>query len=47
MNGIIIKKAFYLIDYLLPTEDLEDINLIKKNYDEIEIQFYRNCKQIT
>ena len=30
------KESFYLIDYLLPTEDLEDINLIKKNYDEIE-----------
>ena len=30
------NESFYLIDYLLPTEDLEDINLIKKNYDEIE-----------
>ena len=26
----------YLIDYILPTEDLEDLNLIKKNYLELE-----------
>ena len=26
----------YLIDYILPTEDLEDLNLIKKNYSELE-----------
>ena len=30
------NKSFHLIDYLLPTEDLEDFNLIKKNYDIIE-----------
>ncbi len=29
-------KSFHLINYLLPTEDLEDLNLIKKNYDVIE-----------
>ncbi len=30
------SESHHLIDYLLPTEDLEDINLIKKNYDLIE-----------
>ena len=29
-------KKSYLIDYILPTEDLEDLNLIKKNYSELE-----------
>ena len=29
-------KSSHLIEYLLPTEDLEDINLIKKNYNVIE-----------
>jgi hypothetical protein len=29
-----VKK--YLIKYILPTEDLEDLNLIKKNYLELE-----------
>ena len=29
-------KSFHLIEYILPTEDLEDINLIKKNYEYIE-----------
>ena len=29
-------KKSYLLEYLLPTEDLEDLNLIKKNYDTIE-----------
>ena len=29
-----IKKQ--LIEYILPTEDLEDLNLIRKNYLEIE-----------
>ena len=27
----------FLINYILPTEDLEDLNLIRKNYLEIEI----------
>ena len=30
------NKSYHLIEYLLPTEDLEDLNLIKKNYDIIE-----------
>ena len=29
-------KKDYLIDYVLPTEDLEDLNLIKENYSELE-----------
>ena len=29
-------KNFYLLEYILPTEDLEDINIIKKNYENIE-----------
>ena len=29
-------KSFHLIEYVLPTEDLEDLNLIKKNYEIIE-----------
>ena len=30
------KEKYHLIDYVLLTEDLEDLNLIKKNYDLIE-----------
>ncbi len=30
------SESFYLIEYILPTEDLEDLNLIKKQYDVIE-----------
>ena len=30
------NKTFHLIDYILLTEDLEDINLIKKKYEFIE-----------
>jgi len=30
------KIEKYLIEYILPTEDLEDLNLIKKNYLELE-----------
>ncbi len=30
------SESFYLIEYILPTEDLEDLNLIKKQYDLIE-----------
>tara|TARA_B100000963_G_C22611299_1_gene664998 strand:- start:623 stop:1693 length:1071 start_codon:yes stop_codon:yes gene_type:complete len=30
------NKSFHLVEYLLPTEDLEDLNLIKKEYDNIE-----------
>ena len=31
-----IEKKNHLIEYILPTEDLEDLNLIKKNYLELE-----------
>ena len=30
------KESFHLIDYILPTEDLEDLNSIKKKYEYIE-----------
>ncbi len=30
------SESFYLIEYILPTEDLEDLNLIKKQYNLIE-----------
>ncbi len=30
------SKKTYLINYILPTEDLEDLNLIKENYSELE-----------
>ena len=30
------SKSFHLIDYILPTEDLEDLNLIKSKYNDIE-----------
>ncbi len=30
------NKKNYLIDYILPSEDLEDLNLIKDNYLELE-----------
>ena len=30
------NESYHLIEYLLLTEDLEDLNLIKKNYDVIE-----------
>jgi len=29
-------KNFYLLEYLLPTEDLEDMSIIKENYENIE-----------
>ena len=29
-------KKTYLIEYVLPTEDLEDLDMIKKNYENIE-----------
>ena len=34
-------ESYHLINYLLPTEDLEDINLIKKNFDLIEEYDFR------
>ena len=30
------KKKYYLLNYILPNEDIEDINLIKKNINNIE-----------
>ncbi len=30
------KKNFYLLEYVLPTEDLEDLNTIKEKFDFIE-----------
>ena len=30
------KKESHLLEYLLPTEDLEDLDLIKRNYETIE-----------
>lgn len=38
------KESFHLIDYILPTEDLEDLNLIKSKYEFIEEY---NFKEIT
>ena len=38
------KKNFHLINYILPTEDLEDQNILKKNFENIE-QY--NFKKIT
>ena len=29
-------QSYHLIDYILPTEDLEDLNLVKSKYDSIE-----------
>ena len=29
-------KSFHLLDYVLPSEDLEDLNIIQKNYETIE-----------
>mgnify|MGYP001453974442 CR=1 FL=1 len=31
-----VNEEFHLINYLLPTEDLEDLSIIKKNYNIIE-----------
>jgi len=35
-NWNIYLQKYHLIEYILPTEDLEDLTLIKKNYDDIE-----------
>ena len=35
------SEKYELIDYLLPTEDLEDLNTIKKKLDEIETYDFR------
>ncbi len=39
-----INETFHLIDYILPTEDLEDLNLIKSKFELIEKY---NFKEIT
>ena len=39
-----LSKNFHLIEYILPTEDLEDLNLIKDQYETIEKYDF---KQIT
>ena len=39
-----IKEKFHLIEYILPTEDLEDLKILKDQYDVIE-QY--NFKEIT
>jgi hypothetical protein len=31
-----VNETFYLINYILPTEDLEDLNLIKDKFENIE-----------
>ncbi len=31
-----LSQSHHLIDYILPTEDLEDLNLVKENYNQIE-----------
>ena len=31
-----LVHSFHLLEYILPTEDLEDLNLVKKKYDIIE-----------
>ena len=36
-----IKEDFHLLDYVLPTEDLEDLELIKKRYDFLEQYDFR------
>ena len=36
LASIIRTCSNYLIDYILPTEDLEDLNLIKSKYEYIE-----------
>ena len=35
-NWNLNNNPHYLIEYILPTEDLEDINIIRKNYQNIE-----------
>ena len=37
-----IEDKNFLVNYILPTEDLEDLNLIRKNYSEIENYNFEN-----
>ena len=39
------SKSFHLIEYILPTEDLEDINSIKENYESIEEYNFAEIKE--
>ena len=39
------KKSFHLIDYVLPTEDLEDINFIKNKFEFIEEYDFKEITQ--
>ena len=36
------RERFFLLNYILPTEDLEDVNLILKNSDSIEEYDFKN-----
>ena len=33
---LVNREDFYLIDYILPTEDIEDLNLLRENFENIE-----------
>ena len=37
-----VDNKNYLVNYILPTEDLDDLNLIRKNYSEIENYNFEN-----
>ena len=37
-----VDNKNFLVNYILPTEDLEDLNLIRKNYSEIENYNFEN-----
>ena len=37
-----VEDKNFLVNYILPTEDLEDLNLIRKNYSEIENYNFEN-----
>ena len=37
-----VEDKNFLLNYILPTEDLEDLNLIRKNYSEIENYNFEN-----
>ena len=36
MNGIKVQKKTHLLNYILPTEDLEELNFLKSKFDDIE-----------
>ena len=37
-----VEDKNFLVNYILPTEDIEDLNLIRKNYSEIENYNFEN-----